>query len=759
MRELSEEKKKEIDCLKRIVDHFEKEDEDIRERQIRTWRSLKLMWDGFSNIWYDEVAHDWRIWSGEGDDSQDYYNKPVNIFRAYLESIIAALSITVPPIKCYPDDADNSLDLLTAKAGDKIAQLISTHNDAPLLWLHALYVLATEGMIACYNYTDEDEKYGTYEEKNFEEKDEEHEFKICSECNYQINETDEFDPLPLEAPDDPNLEFKEECPNCGREITPSISRDTVKVTRLIGTTTKPKSRQCMEIYGGLYVKIPNYAKRQKDIPYLMFNYETNYVFARRRYPEIRELINPKGNYDKFNSAGRTNPQYQGEEPKNNVTCRNIWLRSEAFEILNEDDEKEYDKLIKKYPNGCKVVFIDETFAEAVPESLDDHWTLSENPLSDHLHFDPLGMSLISIQEVMNDLISLIIQTIEHGIPQTFVDPSVVNLKAYRKLEATPGGLFAATPKSGKSVGDAFHEVRTASLSAEVLPFLAKVQELGQLVSGALPSLFGGQLTGGSGTASEYSMSRAQALQRLQTSWKMLTVFWKTIFSKVIPAYIKNVKDDDKIVQKDEFGNFVNVLLKKAELEGKIGNIELESNENLPMTWNQRRDVIMKILDGQNPQLLAMINQPENIPLLYETIGIPDFYIPGEDDRNKQYDEIKELLNSEPITQPPDEMAMIEAATNGMPPPMETEIPSVEVDQEMDNHAIEFEICRKWAVSEVGRQAKIDNQSGYKNVLLHAALHKNMITQSQSQIPPQGDQGKPTSPGQIPIGEQNVEAQV
>src|SRR5258706_16428952 len=99
--------------LKLVADHFDAEDRSVRERQIRTWRQLKLYWAGITNIWYSEVAHDWRIWDGlvdnESEESQ-FYNKPINVFRAYLESIIAALSVSVPSIKCSPDDADNPLD-------------------------------------------------------------------------------------------------------------------------------------------------------------------------------------------------------------------------------------------------------------------------------------------------------------------------------------------------------------------------------------------------------------------------------------------------------------------------------------------------------------------------------------------------------------------------------------------------------------------------------------------------------------------------
>ncbi len=148
--------------LKTVVDECDKEDRAVRERQIRTWRRLKLFWEGFQQVWYSETAHDWRVWDIEQaqDNDQAYYDKPVNVFRAYLESIIAALSVTVPPIKCYPDDADNTLDLETSRAGDKIAQLLSRHNEVNLLWLHSLFIFCTEGMVACYTYPEKSEEYG-----------------------------------------------------------------------------------------------------------------------------------------------------------------------------------------------------------------------------------------------------------------------------------------------------------------------------------------------------------------------------------------------------------------------------------------------------------------------------------------------------------------------------------------------------------------------------------------------------------------------
>ena len=772
--------------LKEVVDHFDKEDVAIRERQIRTCRRLKLLWEGFQKAWYSEVAHDWRIWDDVdegGDTDQAYYDKPINVFRAYLESIIAALSVTVPPVKCFPDDADNTLDLATARAGDKIASLVYRHNDVPLLWLHALFIYMTEGMTACYSYPKADESYGTYEKKKTEDDYEEHQYTTCPECGYQMD--DELVTPEMQAqqdavrtqlglnedkyqPDDsdvPIQDFIQEegteeiCPACMQTIIPLLQKETLVVTRIVGITKEPKTRICLEAYGLLYVKVANYARKQADTPYLIYAYETHYANAIEQYAhlhgdkgltpdKIRAATGPRDPYEEW---GRLSPQYQGEYPTNVVTVRNCWLRPAAFNILTNKDD--VDKLKKKYPNGAKVVLVNDCFGEACNESLDDCWTLTYNPLSDYIHHDPLGLLLVSIQEITNDLVSLTLQTIEHGIGQTFADPAVLNFNGYRQMESVPGGIYEATPKSGKSIGDAFHEVKTATLSPEVMPFATNIQSLGQLVSGALPSLFGGQIEG-SETASEYSMSRAQALQRQQNTWKIFTVWWKQIFGKVIPMFIQETQDDEREVQYDRDKGFFNVFIRKAELEGKIGRVELEANENLPLTWSQQKDIVMQLLQAANPEILAIIGAPENLPRIREAIGLTDFFVPGEDDREKQIDEIKLLLNSEPMPNP-----MFNPMDPMSGPP---ELPSVEVDPDYDNHDIEFQTVRKWVISEAGRQAKVDNEAGYRNVLLHGKMHQMIGQQMMMQQAMAGQGANPEQPTEpelnpeAPItGEENV----
>lgn len=735
-----------ITCIKTIVDAFDKEDVFVRERQLRQARQMKLLWAGFTNIWYSEVAHDWRIGNNTDYldlDSSSYYDKPINVFRAYLESIIAALGAQVPNIDCAPDDADNAMDIATAKAGNKIAELVQKHNNAPLLLLHALFLYCTEGMVAAYSYPKEDEKFGTYSENEYEDTEETLVNKVCPICQANMpdeelsnNEMDEYMP----DSDDVTAHYEIQkkgpiCPQCLQMVDPEFKEEKIIVPRLVGVTKRAKTRQCIECYGLMNVKIPVYARTFCEAPYLKYSYDVHYSKAIAEYPNVKNTmggnskISPSygGMGDYYDRWMRLPVQYYGDYPRDTATINKYWIRPWAYNMLRDEDD--IADLQKRFPDGIKVAYVNAEFGDAENEAVDDCWTVTVNPLSDYVHYDPLGLLLTSVQEITNELVSLVLQTIEHGIPQTFADPSVLDFQAYRDTEAMPGAIYPTKPGSGKSIGDGFYEVKTATLSQEVLPFAEKIQEMGQLASGALPSLFGGAQPNSSKTAAQYSMSRSQALQRLQTPWKMFTFWWKDIFGKVIPSYIKTVKTDEKFSKKDpSTGDYINVFIRKSELEGTIGQIELEAAEQLPVTWAAMKDVMMQMMQGGNPIVMQTLMSPENLPFLKKAIGLNEIIIPGDDDRNKQYEEIRMLLMSEPMPGPDGQMA-----------------PSVDIDPNVDNNAIQADICKRWAVSDAGRLAKMENPQGYTNVLLHMKRHIDVQQAMMTMQAAQGQQGQQQGP--------------
>lgn len=790
---LTEEDKR---LLGTVVKHFDEEDRVVREYQLRKCRRLKLYWNNFSQIYWSEGARDFRVMTAEdvaaaGGD-QAYYDRPVNIFRAFLETIIAALSIQIPGISCAPDDAENPTDISTAKAGDKIVELMYKHNDIIYLWLLALYIHYTEGLVACYIYEKEDKDYGTYDEKRY--KDETEEAFVCPHCEERVadevmqqqialnfgqegqEQQQVIPPQPpdlgmsedienMYSPDDTDISILNEieeqgpiCPACAGQLDPEMQKTKLIVPKFVGMNSQPKSRICFEIKGTLYVKVANYAKTQKDTPYLIDSYETHYANALEKYKDLRKDL-PKGGWsnagvgDPYDQYARLNPQYRNSIPEEQVTIKNAWLRPAAFEILNEEDAK---RLKKKFPSGAKVVMVNTIVADACNESLDDSWTLIRNPMHDFLNHDAPGELLTNVQDITNDLISLTMQTIEHGIEQVWADPAVVNFEAQQQIEAAPGYITPTKLQGGaKNIGEAFYTTKAATLSPETFQFYQIVNQLGQFVSGAMPSIFGGfQDAGSSRTAKEYTTARTASLQRLQTPWRMFGIWWKDIFGKAVPAYIKLVsrQGDERLVERDQAGNFINVVIRRADLSGKIGSVELENADALPISDEQKAELIMRLMDLNNMEIINALTSPENLPFIRKVVKMPEFKLPGEDDRQKQLEEIIELMNGEPIVIPPDPMQQVMAAQQGMPA-QPAEEPSVPIDPIVDNHEIEAQICRSWLVSEAGRLAKLEKPEGYKNVLLHMKAHMMIVAQQQAQQAqmqaqqPADKKGQPNPPKQ------------
>jgi hypothetical protein len=57
------------------------------------------------------------------------------------------------------------------------------------------------------------------------------------------------------------------------------------------------------------------------------------------------------------------------------------------------------------------------------------------------------------------------------------------------------------------------------------------------------------------------------------------------------------------------------------------------------------------------------------------------------------------------------------------------LPSVPVDQLLDDHAVEFEECKRWANSEAGQSARMTNPAGFANVRAHAEAHLRAMSQN------------------------------
>ena len=156
---------------------------------------------------------------------------------------------------------------------------------------------------------------------------------------------------------------------------------------------------------------------------------------------------------------------------------------------------------------------------------------------------------------------------------------------------------------------------------------------------------------------------------------------------------------------------------------------------------------MKMLEMQDPNLQAAIYHPENVANIAQLIGFPDLYIPGEDDRSKQLNEITVLLTGAPMPAGIDQMT-------GEPLFQPTVMP----EQDIDDDAIHMQTMKAFLVSETGQLTKIENPQGYENCVAHYKAHeRNQMISMMKQGMMAGGGEPPQSEVPDDAGNPNVEA--
>lgn len=689
-------------ALKTIFDACKEEDLPIRLRYLSIWRKLQLYAEGIFDLYWDDVARDWRSfnWDDDQDEDMNSYNRNINIFRGHMESVIAALSVKVPGVNFIPDDADDPLDIETAEGMTDVVELIKKHNKSPLLIMKCLFILWTQGTCCAYNRFRTDPKYGTIEIPQTRQ-DKILKYKVyCLNCGNQIAELKETKPVePIK------------CENCGLTEVPEVTEDEDTVERIVGYSNQPKGREVFDFWGPVNVKIPFWARNQESVGYLIFQDDVHYAMMKNEFEEYADDISEGSpSEDAHERYFRLLPEYVGNIPRFLNTMSAIWIRPWMYWTIQDEETRDY--MFEKFPKGCFYCYAGTKLVGVENANLDDHWTISVDPLSVFIHGFPLGQPLTPIQEMRNDIVSLAFQSIEYSIPENFADPKVLDFQKYKDQQALPGMFtpIIKLPNSGQ-LADAFFQTTPSRLSEEVQVFTENIDRDGQFVTHDFPSVYGGP-SEGSKTAFEYGKSNSAALQALRMSWARLVDLWMNTLAKSATQYVENMRGDEKYVKK-ESGKYINVWIRKQNLSGKIGDIEPDGSENLPLSIEQQWQLITSVLQMKDPILNQTILSPENAELLKKTSGIRDLYIPGDNDRRKQLGEIYDIINEDP---------------------------SVVVDHDVDDHQVHMRIVKYYLTSDRGVYLYKTNPAAYNKIIEHYREHETALS------------GNTAAPGATPQGQ-------
>jgi|TARA_B110000263_G_C15308480_1_gene511753 hypothetical protein len=691
-----------------IYQNFITGNESYRTGVLQRDKKAQLYWEGIQNIWWSDSARDYKQVNDLSDTELDEYGldgedeRNVNIYKAHGEAIIAALSAQVPGILWFPEDADNPNDTDTSKAYSAITDLIRRHNRYDLILIKALFCLYNQEYCAAYLWNDRRREYGVDKTPINATQIEKRPHTICPECGSELSD--------LEGISDPV-----ECPVCGAPIVPEIEEEEFEISVIVGESEEYRRRTKIEVFGSLHVEIPPHCKKQSEIPVLILREDVNLSSMLDRYQHLREEghlddtgQSTGGGIDEREARRVTQSDDYSSKVVTKTTC---WIRPWHFWDWGTDNSEKVEGLQKRFPKGCKAVFVGDTLAEIIHESMDDHWSICASPLSNTVAGVPLGRPELPIQEMKTELLDLGLQTIEYGIPMLFADPAVVGFDAFKNSRANPGSMYPAQPEMGQGIKDSIFETRPTTLAQEVSTLDRSLDEAGQFAVGSFPSIYGGSISGGSKTAREYTESRAMALQRLSITWKQLSYWTVDVFSIGVELFLKDLKSDQKFVEKNQTG-FVNVWIRQSELQGKVGNAEPEASDQFPISWSQRRDMFIEIMQMQIPEISSAIFAPQNLQHVSSVLGFPDFYIPGADDRNKQHQEILTLTQAEVI-----QLGVSEET--GQPEVQS----SVGIEPFLDNHLVQAQVCRAFLVSPQGRDLQSTNPGAFNNVLTHMLEHE------------------------------------
>jgi hypothetical protein len=730
-------------AVKACVTMLEKDDQYIRERNIRTWKKAEEYWRLNQYIYWSEVALDYRNITnfqeptGNDDDNESVPPKTFAIYRAYGESVIAAMAATIPSVLFFPDDADNPDDINTAKAYSLISELIQKHSRAPLLFIHILTLLYNQGLVATYTSWDDDEKYGSVKIPNFTNEQVKMQEIVCPQCQSILANSPIQDESSQENADDQltkeeqsqvtqekPLEQIYHCSNCGYEgqaEAGEVFDETIP--RLTGYSDTPKGRISIQSFGPLNVRISSYAKTVEDVGLLELQLEMHYAAARDEFPEIADKIRATSDFYSYERWGRTSSELLSDQLFNQVTVRYCWVRQWGFEAFSGrsgviDSDTTIKDLKKKFPHGCCAIFVNDIFARAYDESLDDHWSITVNPLDSFIHGIPIGRAALDVQDAYNEVKNLGLQKHQFGIAETFVDGSVIDEESYRQQMAGPGYVTFANAPQGQALAQSFFQTRTAAMNEEDTELAESLNSDAQFLLGAVPSIFGGSQVSGSKTATEYNQSRNFALQRLGNHWTNIKYLWAETLGKACRLFATKMVEDEKFVRQN--GNsFETVWIRQAELTGKVGNVEPDPSEQFPLTWAQKRDLFMQMITMQNPVIGQIMLHPNNAQNTKDALGFPEFYIPGEEDRSKQLIELRKLSLVDADQLPPDAQQS-----------------TVPIDPDVDDDNVHIMVIKLWCVSAEGLYLKETNPVGYMNVILHLREH---VAHLQSMQPPQPQQ--------------------
>jgi hypothetical protein len=774
---LEDEKPELVNALRDLVRQYREEGIVARRHEIRRIRQARLFWQGMQYAWWNPNDMNWHMpFEQRFKDDRELEEMPryqfvTNFYQGFGLSFVAVLSQDVPSVRFYPQSAQSLEDISAARAGSDVAKLIEQNNHVEQLLTSIGYFLWTDGKLGAYvRYVADGQRFGFHEESILESMEIPlgEDVYVCPKCGKErgagvlpmmgVEDGGESEPEPRQGAQTEVCATNVRCEGCGARLSEEQLRKAERVTvpRVAGTRRVPNGQEVISIAGGLELNTPVWANEMHEYPYLQWQTEVHRAKLKAAYPHAAQKIETspaQAAEDVYARVSRLSVEqglpsiHPGDALGNLITFDRTWLRPWAF--YSVDNEGVRNELLALFPDGCYVAFAGDAYCEARSESMDDHWRVLHALPGDGQNRPSVGDSLVQVQERYNVLSNMQAETYEYGIPPIYADPQVLDFDALANQVAEPAAHFPARARPGQPLAAGFFQPAPAQVPPDMLRHQQDlIGPVSQFLTGLFPAVFGGGMEDVK-TASGYALARDQALGRLGLVWRRTKQFYADVILLAVDSFRKNRPEDAEIPLLGPDGVFESRAIRIADLKGNIC-VHPEADETFPRLKSQQRGALQQLFGVNDPMIQRALTEPANMGYIKNVLGLTELIIPGEDSRNKQLREIQQLLTGAPIMIAMHESGAVHIAPAASPAtlpgntafgaadgksadqsqgaPLPLILPSVPVDQLLDDHAVEFEECKRWANSDAGQAAKMTNPAGFANVRAHAEAHLRAMQQ-------------------------------
>lgn len=726
-------KPKWVSTLRDLVMKYRMEGLVSRRQEIRRNRLARLYWQGLQYAWWDPGNFNWNLpFQSRFDDDTNIEQQPryqfvTNYYKGFGLTFVSLLSQDVPTVRWYPKSATNVQDIYAAKAAGDVSDLIERNNDPTQLLRDIAYYFWTDGKCAAYvRYVADGERFGyqPIPELEASEKSIGSDTYVCPNCGAR-------------TPADKGMfAGGMACPECGEPLdnkalqpAPVVPTPKVKAVHRI-----PNGQETITIVGGLEFNTPVWCREWQEMPYCQWQVEVHRSKLRAVYPHVADKIQagePQDAEDVYARVSRLAssqglPQvHPADALYAVVTFTRTWLDPAAF--MEIDDKEIRAELMKEFDKGCYVAFAGSTYCEARNENRRKCWAFKSAEPGDGSARPGVGDGMIQIQERYNTLSNIQAETYEYAIPAGYCDPETISAEAWASQTSEPGSKYPARAKGGQPLQNSFFFEPAANVPRDMVQHMQDlVGPVAQFVTGLFPAIFGGEVEGAGGdTAKGYAMARDQAMGRIGLVWRSVKELWADMMFLALQCFKDNRAEDVPVPILGDDGEFDERVIHLADLQGNLIAYP-EPDETFPRLKSQQRAVYQVLMQSEDPFIMKALTEPSNLGTIRSALGLTDLVVPGEDSANKQKREIDQMLKSAPTQVPQMGPDGVTPALDPSGNPIPMDMTTVPVDPLLDDHAVEFEECKRWANSEEGQQAKAQNPPGYANVHAHAQAHFKLM---------------------------------